>query len=116
MTLENVLSDVALQRYLAVPRAPGQTLVAVVVLLLLLLSMYFYLRGLYRLHLHPLSVFPGPVEAAKSHQWLFRQAKGRYPEHTFEKLHKKYRKQMSSYYRMLPPVLAFVCILHFIPR
>ncbi|KAM5385661.1 hypothetical protein ACJZ2D_000860 [Fusarium nematophilum] len=92
MSHSAVLDDIGFWRHLTVTLQPCQTLPALLVTVsILFLSFFYYFRGLYRLHLHPLSVFPGPPEAARSHLWLFRESKGRLPEHTFEKLHKKYK-------------------------
>lgn len=47
-------------------------------------------RAAYRLWLHPLSSFPGPVRAAVSNAWLYELSKCGEQEQEFEKLHIAY--------------------------
>ncbi|KAE8373331.1 cytochrome P450 [Aspergillus bertholletiae] len=49
------------------------------------------LRNIYRRYFHPLSQFLGPPEAALSTRWLYKTNQAGFPEHEFERLHKKYQ-------------------------
>ncbi|CAI6027427.1 unnamed protein product [Clonostachys chloroleuca] len=61
-------------------------LVGLVVLALsTLLTIVFY-----RVALHPLSAFPGPISAALSSKWLYRICSTTFPEDVLKDLHKKY--------------------------
>ncbi|KAF5568406.1 cytochrome P450 monooxygenase [Fusarium phyllophilum] len=61
-------------------------LVGLVVLALsTLLTIVFY-----RVALHPLSAFPGPISAAFSSKWLYRICSTTFPEDVLKELHKKY--------------------------
>lgn len=51
---------------------------------------YIFIRGLYRLYLHPLSKFPGHPAACVSTAWAYGESLKGYPEHTFEVLHQQY--------------------------
>lgn len=47
-----------------------------------------FLRSVYRLHLHPLSKFPGPKGAAISRRWQAKLVNAGNPEMEYERLHK----------------------------
>lgn len=51
----------------------------------------YAVRSIYRRHFHPLSQFPGAPEAASSTKWLYKTNRQGFPQHEFERLHKKYR-------------------------
>ncbi|KAJ1328957.1 benzoate 4-monooxygenase [Microdochium nivale] len=71
---------------------PGWTRVPTAISIAAAIAVIFWtVRGIYRVHLHPLSKFPGPRAAAWSHDWLFRQTLTDSPESTYEQLHKKYK-------------------------
>ncbi|CAG8947186.1 unnamed protein product [Penicillium salamii] len=54
----------------------------------------YAVRSIYRCHFHPLSQFPGPPEAASSTKWLYKTNRQGFPQHEFERLHKKYQSKV----------------------
>lgn len=65
---------------------PLQASVAVLLLGLVLKE----LRALGRIYFHPLSKFPGPLEAAVSDAWLYKVSEAGRQEEEFERLHELY--------------------------